>query len=94
MSRGDGSQQRRARNRRAPALLSFPPNGDTYPPADGAWNRSPVLAILFRQDSVLASPISLSEMVDNRAAKAPPQSMMRIRQEGFEWTMRRVQSLP
>jgi hypothetical protein len=46
----------------------------------------PVLAMLFRLDHVLSTnPITLAEMMDNRVVHAHPQSVMRIRQEGFSW---------
>lgn len=46
---------------------------------------SEVLAISFRFCSMLDVPIQLKELMSNNVLKAPPQSIVRVNQDGVEW---------
>jgi hypothetical protein len=55
-----------------------------------AMARQPTLALLFRQDRILAEPITLAEARASQLLLAAPQSIATVRAEGFEWLMRRI----
>ncbi|MGB3493246.1 MAG: GNAT family N-acetyltransferase [Elainellaceae cyanobacterium] len=46
---------------------------------------SEVLAISFRLCSIFDKPIEREELISNRVLKAPPQSIVSVREEGLEW---------
>jgi len=50
----------------------------------------PVLTILFRQDRILEIPVSLADMLQAQLLSGHPQSITRVRQEGFAWMMGRI----
>ena len=52
--------------------------------------RGSVLALLFRQDRFLESPITLQELVDARAVARAPQTTISIRPEGIPWLTTRL----
>lgn len=49
-----------------------------------------VLAIRFRQDRLLDTPISRGEMVDNGLARQHPQSIQAVPQEANPWLIGRI----
>ena len=51
---------------------------------------SEVLAILFRQDRLLESPISLAELRANRVVRGAPQSIMTVPREVVPWLGQRI----
>ena len=52
--------------------------------------RKPTLALLFRQDRLLARPIALADAEASQLLSGPPQSISAVRGEGFEWLARRI----
>ena len=52
--------------------------------------QGPVLALLLRQDRILDVPIGLDELIDNRAVKSHPQSLVRAKKEGLPWLAQRI----
>lgn len=49
-----------------------------------------VLAVLFRQDRVLRPLLSLADLIENRVLRGPPQSTMRVNEEGLPWLARQI----
>jgi GNAT superfamily N-acetyltransferase len=55
-----------------------------------AMAQQPTLTLLFRQDRILAEPISLAEARASQLLSAAPQSIASVRAEGFEWLTKRI----
>jgi L-amino acid N-acyltransferase YncA len=53
-------------------------------------SEKPVLAILFRHARNLAVPISLADLRAYKVLSGPPQSIVRVREEGMEWVRERL----
>jgi hypothetical protein len=51
----------------------------------GMCNRGPVLAVLFRQDRLLPTPIPRQELVSERVVTQAPQSICRVPAEVIPW---------
>ncbi|HZI15186.1 MAG TPA: GNAT family N-acetyltransferase [Myxococcus sp.] len=49
-----------------------------------------VLAILFRQASVLEKPIALEELIQNGVLRGPPQSITTVQHGGHAWLRQRI----
>lgn len=50
-----------------------------------------ILALMFRQDRVLAAEISLEELTANSALRSHPQSITSVRRQGAAWMRNRLQ---
>jgi GNAT superfamily N-acetyltransferase len=53
----------------------------------------PVMAILFRQSRLLASPIRLAELVEKGILKGPPQSIVGLTDSSASWMWNRAQQI-
>lgn len=50
----------------------------------------PVLSVLFRQDRVLPRPIGLAELLRRQLLSGHPQTITRVKKEGFAWMMDQI----
>lgn len=51
-----------------------------------------VLAIRFRQARILATPVALEDLLQHEVLRAPPQSIVRLRDEGAEWVQGQIEA--
>jgi hypothetical protein len=72
----------------ADEILNLVGGRTVYSPSDIeelAQHPSGVLVILFRQDWIVEPPWALAELQANEVLRAPPQTVMRVKEAGTQW---------